>query len=41
MEFMAKPYSPATLARKVRSMLDNESDSTFLRKQGVMANHPN
>jgi signal transduction histidine kinase len=32
MEFLAKPYSPATLARKVRSMLDNESDSAFLRK---------
>jgi signal transduction histidine kinase len=35
MEFLSKPYSPATLARKVRSMLDNETDSTFLRKQNT------
>jgi hypothetical protein len=26
------------LARKVREMLDNESDSAFLRKQGVTIN---
>jgi CheY-like chemotaxis protein len=39
--FLSKPYSPATLARKVRAMLDDETDSTFLRKQGAMVNHRN
>jgi two-component system cell cycle sensor histidine kinase/response regulator CckA len=31
--FLSKPYSPATLGRKVRAMLDDEKDSTFFRKQ--------
>jgi PAS domain S-box-containing protein len=34
--FLAKPYSPAMLARKVRAMLDNETESTFLRKEVVL-----
>jgi two-component system, cell cycle sensor histidine kinase and response regulator CckA len=38
-QFLSKPYSPVTLARKVRAMLDNETDSAFLRKQSVMSNH--
>ena len=31
--FLSKPYSPATLARKVRAMLDNETDTALLRKK--------
>jgi PAS domain S-box-containing protein len=34
--FLSKPYSPATLARKVRAMLDNETDSNFLRKEEAL-----
>ncbi|HEY5043266.1 MAG TPA: PAS domain S-box protein [Verrucomicrobiae bacterium] len=31
--FLAKPYTSATLARKVRAMLDDETDTAMLRKQ--------
>ena len=36
--FLPKPCTTAALACKVRAMLDNESDSTFLRKQSVTIN---
>ena len=35
--FLAKPYTPAMLACKVRQMLDEENDSSFLRKQNQTA----
>jgi response regulator RpfG family c-di-GMP phosphodiesterase len=34
--FLSKPYSPVTLARKVRAMLDNETDTALLRKQSEL-----
>jgi signal transduction histidine kinase len=34
-EFLAKPYAPATLALRVRAMLDKETDTTVVRKQTV------
>jgi PAS domain S-box-containing protein len=35
--FLSKPYTPATLAHKVRAMLDDESETISLLKQGVTA----
>jgi signal transduction histidine kinase len=34
-EFLAKPYAPATLAIRVRAMLDKETDTAMVRKQSV------
>jgi signal transduction histidine kinase len=38
--FLAKPYAPATLARKVRAMLDDETDSMFPQKPDAPVNEP-
>jgi PAS domain S-box-containing protein len=32
-QFLSKPYTPAALARRVRAMLDNETDTAVIRKQ--------
>jgi CheY-like chemotaxis protein len=37
--FLPKPYTTATLACKVRAMLDNETDTVFFRKQSVTISH--
>jgi CheY-like chemotaxis protein len=36
--FLSKPYTPATLAHKVRTMLDDETGTAMLRKQSVAVN---
>jgi two-component system cell cycle sensor histidine kinase/response regulator CckA len=36
--FLAKPYSPETLARNVRAILDDQADTALFRKQGVTPN---
>jgi signal transduction histidine kinase len=38
--FLSKPYAPATLARKVRAMLDDQANGASLRKQDAPQNQP-
>jgi signal transduction histidine kinase len=37
-EFLAKPYAPATLGTRVRALLDNETDTAVLRKERAKKN---
>ncbi|MGC9944375.1 MAG: PAS domain S-box protein, partial [Verrucomicrobiota bacterium] len=38
-EYLGKPYSPATLVRKVRELLDQKTGSANLRKHEMTSNH--
>src|ERR1035441_1791 len=38
--FLPKPYAPAVHARKVRAMLDNETDTARFRKRGTAIHQP-